>query len=101
VSAIQLMVYNLGGPLVLVVIQAVQTSRTLYLGGTTGPVAAMTPSQLDALDAGYTYSLLWVAGIAVVVGAAALGIGFSARQIAAAQHNIEVFEAGELDAEQA
>ena len=98
VSAIQLMVYNLGGPLVLVVIQAVQTSRTLYLGGTTGPVADMTPSQLDALDAGYTYSLLWVAGIAVVVGAAALGIGFSARQIATAQHTREAFEAGELRA---
>ena len=32
VSAITLMVQNLGGPLVLVVIQAVQTSRTLYLG---------------------------------------------------------------------
>ena len=31
VSAITLMVQNLGGPLVLVVIQAVQTSRTLYL----------------------------------------------------------------------
>ena len=100
VSAIQLMVYNLGGPLVLVVIQAVQTSRTLYLGGTTGPVKDMTPSQLDALDAGYTYSLLWVAGIAVVVGAAALGIGFSARQIATAQHTREAFEAGELEAEE-
>ncbi|MDT5098783.1 MAG: hypothetical protein QOC76_2520 [Mycobacterium sp.] len=97
VSAIQLMVYNLGGPLVLVVIQAVQTSRTLYLGGTTGPVSGMTSSQLDALDHGYTYSLLWVAGIAVVVGAAALGIGFSARQIAAAQHTREAFEAGELE----
>ncbi len=33
VSSVTLMVYNLGGPLVLVVIQAVQTSRTLYLGG--------------------------------------------------------------------
>lgn len=97
VSAIQLMVYNLGGPLVLVVIQAVQTSRTLYLGGTTGPVHEMTSSQLDALDHGYTYSLLWVAGIAVVVGAAALGIGFTARQIAAAQHTREAFEAGELE----
>jgi EmrB/QacA subfamily drug resistance transporter len=96
VSAIQLMVYNLGGPIVLVVIQAVQTSRTLYLGGTTGPVADMTPSQLDALDAGYTYSLLWVAGIAVAVGAAALGIGFTARQIATAQHTREAVEAGEL-----
>ena len=38
VSAVTLMVYNLGGPLMLVFIQAVQTSRTLYLGGTTGPV---------------------------------------------------------------
>ena len=97
VSAIQLMVYNLGGPLVLVVIQAVITSRTLYLGGTTGPVSDMTPAQLDALDAGYTYSLLWVAGIAVVVGAAALGIGFSASQIAHAINDREAFEAGELD----
>ena len=68
VSAITLMVQNLGGPLVLVVIMAVQTSRTLYLGGTTGPVKNMTPAQLDALGYGYTYSLLWVAGIAILVG---------------------------------
>jgi EmrB/QacA subfamily drug resistance transporter len=96
VSAITLMVQNLGGPLMLVVIQAVQTSRTLYLGGTTGPVHAMTPAQLDALDHGYTYSLLWVAAAAVLVGGAALGIGFSARQIATAQHTREAVEAGEL-----
>jgi hypothetical protein len=38
VSAVTLMVQNLGGPVVLVVIQAVQVSRTLYLGGTTGAV---------------------------------------------------------------
>ena len=43
ISAIILMVQNLGGPLVLVIVAAVQTSRTLYLGGTTGPVADMTP----------------------------------------------------------
>jgi EmrB/QacA subfamily drug resistance transporter len=96
VSSITLMVQNLGGPLMLVVIQAVQTSRTLYLGGTTGPVKHMTPAQLDALDAGYTYSLLWVAGTAILVGIAALGIGFSARQIATAQHTREAVEAGEL-----
>jgi EmrB/QacA subfamily drug resistance transporter len=96
VSSITLMVQNLGGPVVLVVIQAVQTSRTLYLGGTTGPVKDMTPSQLDALGHGYTYSLLWVAGVAVLVGAAALFIGFTARQIAAAQHTREAVEAGEL-----
>ncbi|MBV8929936.1 MAG: MFS transporter [Mycobacteriaceae bacterium] len=96
VSAITLMVQNLGGPLVLVVIQAVQTSRTLYLGGTTGRVGSMTPAQLNALDRGYTYSLLWVAAVAVLVGASALLIGFSARQIAAAQYTREAVEAGEL-----
>lgn len=96
VSAVTLMVYNLGGPMVLVVIQAVQTSRTLYLGGTTGPVKNMTPAELDALGHGYTYSLLWVAAIAVVVGAAALFIRFSVAQIARAQHTLEAVEAGEL-----
>jgi len=95
-SAIFLMVQNLGGPLVLVVIQAVQTSRTLYLGGTTGPVKDMTPAQLDALGHGYTYSLLWVAGIGVLVGVAAFWIGYSARDIARAQHTREAVEAGEL-----
>ncbi|HEU4361182.1 MAG TPA: MFS transporter [Mycobacterium sp.] len=96
VSAITLMVQNLGGPVVLVIVQAVQTSRTLYLGGTTGPVKNMTPAQLDALGHGYTYSLLWVAAIAVLVGAPALFIGFSANQIARAQHTREAVEAGEL-----
>jgi EmrB/QacA subfamily drug resistance transporter len=96
VSAITLMVQNLGGPVVLVVIMAVQTSRTLYLGGTMGPVKDMTPAQLDALGYGYTYSLLWVAGVAIIVGVAAFWIGFSARQIATAQHTREAVEAGEL-----
>jgi hypothetical protein len=96
ISAITLMVQNLGGPLVLVIIQAVQTSRTLYLGGTTGPVAEMNSAQLDALDAGYTYSLLWIAAVAVMVGGSALFIGYSARQIDAAQHTREAVEAGEL-----
>ncbi|MCB1288536.1 MAG: MFS transporter, partial [Mycobacterium sp.] len=96
ISALTLMAQSLGGPLVLVIIQAVQISRTLYLGGTTGPVADMTPAQLDALDAGYTYSLLWVAAVAVLVGASALFIGYSAKQIAAAQHTREAVEAGEL-----
>ncbi len=96
VSSITLMVQNLGGPLMLVVIQAVQTSRTLFLGGTTGPVKDMTAAQLDALDKGYTYSLLWVAGVAILVGIAAFWIGFSARQIATAQYTREAVEAGEL-----
>jgi EmrB/QacA subfamily drug resistance transporter len=96
ISAITLMAQNLGGPMVLVIIQAVQISRTLYLGGTTGPVADMTPAQLDALDAGYTYSLLWIAAVAVLVGFSALFIGYTAKQIAAAQHTREAVEAGEL-----
>ncbi len=50
-------------------IQAVITSRTLYLGGTTGPVKNMNPAQLHALDHGYTYGLLWVAAVALLVGA--------------------------------
>ncbi|HZQ31085.1 MAG TPA: MFS transporter [Mycobacterium sp.] len=88
VSAITLMVMNLGGPMVLVVIQAVQTSRTLYLEKTTKPAYA--------LDHGYTYSLLWIAAVAVFVGISAACIRFSARQIAAAQHTREAVEAGEL-----
>ena len=96
VSAVTLMVQNLGGPVVLVVIQAVQVSRTLYLGGTSGPVDDMTSVQLDALDAGYTYSLLWIAAVAVLVGVSAFFIRFSASQIAAAQHTREAVEAGEI-----
>jgi len=96
VSAIQLMVYNLGGPLVLVVIQAVITSRTLYLGGTTGPVKNMDSSQLHALDQGYTYGLLWVAAVAVIVGGAALFIGYSADQVAHAQEVKDAIDQGDL-----
>ncbi|TRW80653.1 MFS transporter [Mycolicibacterium sp. 018/SC-01/001] len=95
-SSVTLMVFNLGGPLVLVVVQAVQVSRTLYLGGTTGPVKNMTPAQLDALGHGYTYALLWVAAIAILVGVAALFIGYSARDIARARETREAVEAGEL-----
>jgi EmrB/QacA subfamily drug resistance transporter len=96
VSAIALMLQNLGGPVVLAVIQAVITSRTLYLGGTTGPVKDMTEAQLGALDAGYSYGLLWVAAVAVLVGAAALFIGYTASQVAHAQEVKDAIDAGEL-----
>ena len=56
----------------------------------------MNSAQLDALDAGYTYSLLWIAAVAVLVGGSALFIGYSAQQIDAAQHTREAVEAGEL-----
>src|SRR5580698_9267076 len=84
-SAIALMLQNLGGPVVLAVIQAVITSRTLYLGGTNGPVKNMNAAQLHALDQGYTYGLLWVAGVAVIVGGVSLLIGYTAEQLAHAQ----------------
>jgi EmrB/QacA subfamily drug resistance transporter len=96
VSAIALMLQNLGGPVVLAVIQAVITSRTLYLGGTTGPVKKMNPAQLHALDQGYTYGLLWVAAVAVIVGAVALFIGYTSEQVAHAQEVKEAIDAGEL-----
>jgi len=96
VSAIALMLQNLGGPLVLAVVQAVITSRTLYLGGTTGPVKRMSPEQLTALDHGYTYGLLWVAAVAVIVGGVALFIGYTAQQVAHAQEVKDALDAGEL-----
>ncbi len=96
VSAIALMLQNLGGPVVLAIIQAVITSRTLYLGGTTGPVKKMDPAQLHALDQGYAYGLLWVAGVAVIVGAVALFIGYTSQQVAHAQDVKEAIDAGEL-----
>ena len=96
VSAIALMLQNLGGPLVLAIIQAVITSRTLYLGGTTGPVKNMDAAQLHALDQGYAYGLLWVAAVAVVVGAVALFIGYTADQVAHAQEVKDAIDQGEL-----
>jgi EmrB/QacA subfamily drug resistance transporter len=96
VSAIALMLQNLGGPVVLAVIQAVITSRTLYLGGTTGPVKKMNEAQLHALDQGYSYGLLWVAAVAVIVGAVALFIGYTAAQVAHAQEVKDAIDAGEL-----
>ncbi|KUI26767.1 MFS transporter [Mycobacterium sp. GA-2829] len=96
VSAIALMLQNLGGPVVLAVIQAVITSRTLYLGGTTGPVKNMDDTQIAALDAGYTYGLLWVAAVAVLVGGAALLIGYTSQQVAHAQEVKDAIDAGEL-----
>lgn len=96
VSAIALMLQNLGGPVILAIVQAVITSRTLYLGGTTGPVKNMNDAQLNALDHGYTYGLLWVAGVAVIVGVAALFIGYTSREVAQAQEVKDALDAGEL-----
>jgi EmrB/QacA subfamily drug resistance transporter len=84
-SAISLMLQNLGGPVVLALIMAFVTSRTLQLGGTNGPAKFMNPAQLYALEHGYTYGLLLLAGVAILVSAVALLIGYTAQQVAHAQ----------------
>ena len=84
-SAIALMLQSLAGPVLLAVIQAAITSRTLHLGGTTGPVKFMNAAQLHALDRGYTYGLLWLAGVVILLGGVAKLIGYTAQQVGRAQ----------------
>jgi EmrB/QacA subfamily drug resistance transporter len=83
--AIAVMLQNLGAPLVLVAIQVAVTSRTLHLGGTNGPVKAMNSAQLHALDQGYTFGLLCLAGVVALLCGAALFIDYTAQQVAHAQ----------------
>jgi EmrB/QacA subfamily drug resistance transporter len=92
-SAIAVTLTNLGGPLVLMAIQAVITLHTLHLGGAGGPAKFMNAAQLDALDHGFTYGLLWLGGVVILLGGVALFIGYTARQVGQAQ---EVGDAEEL-----
>ena len=85
VAAIIVMLQSLGGPLVLVVIQVVITLHTRHLGGADGPVEVMNAAQLHALDLGYTYGLLWLAGVAVLLCGVALLIGYTKQQVAHAK----------------
>ena len=84
-SAITVMFQNLGAPLVLVATQVAITTRTLHLGGTTGPVKAMNAAQRHALDHGYTYGLLCLAGVVILLCGVALLIRYTAEQVAHAQ----------------
>jgi EmrB/QacA subfamily drug resistance transporter len=94
-SAITVMLQSLAGPLVLAFIQATITSRTLHLGGTRGPVKYMNAAQLQALDRGYTYGLLWLAGVVILLGAVALLIGYTAQHVAQAQEANKAIDARE------
>ena len=71
-SAVSVMLRSLGGPLVLGVVQVAITSRTLHLGGTTGPVKVMNDVQLYALDHGYTFGLLCLGGVVILMCGVAL-----------------------------
>ncbi|MBY0291200.1 MAG: MFS transporter [Mycobacteriaceae bacterium] len=84
-SAIAVMLQGLGGPVVLAVIQAIITSRTLTLGGTSGPVTLMNDAQLDALDRGFTYGLSWLAGVVILLVVVVSLIGYTAQQVGQAQ----------------
>jgi MFS family permease len=95
-SAIAAMLQILGAPVVLGAIQAVVTSRTLHLGGISGPVKFMNDAQLHALDRGYAYGLLWLAGVVVLLGAVALFMGYTAQQVAHAQQVTKAVDAEEL-----
>src|ERR1700722_735552 len=95
-SAISVMLQNLSGPLVLVAIQVIITTRTLHLGGTNGPVKGMDATQLHALDKGYTYGLLWLAGVVIVLCGVALLIRYTAQQVAHAQKVKNAIDAAEL-----
>jgi EmrB/QacA subfamily drug resistance transporter len=94
-AAIAMMLQILGAPVVLTVIQAVITSRTLQLGGTSGPVKFMNAAQLHALDRGYTYGLLWLGGVVILIGVVALLIGYTSQQVAHAQKAEEAIHAEE------
>jgi hypothetical protein len=94
-SAIALMLQSLGGPIVLAVIQDIITSRTLHLGGTSGPVKSMNAAQSNALDHGFTYGLLWLAGVVILIAGVALLMGYTAQQVAHAQEVKKAIDAGE------
>lgn len=80
----------------MTVIQAAITSRTMSLGGTNRPVRILNPEQLHALDQGYTHGLLWLAGVSLLVGVAALFISYTAQEVAHAQEVKKAMDAGEL-----
>jgi EmrB/QacA subfamily drug resistance transporter len=84
-SAVSVMLRSLGGPLVLGVVQVGITSRTLHLGGTTGPVKVMNDVQLYAQDHGYTFGLLCLGGVVILMCGVALLINYTAQQVAVAQ----------------
>lgn len=84
-SAVAMMLQNFGEPVLIAIVQVAVTLRTIASGGVNGSALSMNGSQLDALNHGYTYGMLWLAGAAVLIVVVALGIRYTARQVAYAQ----------------
>ncbi|SIR85526.1 hypothetical protein SAMN05445060_1138, partial [Williamsia sterculiae] len=84
-TALAQVAQDLGGAIGLVMVGAVVTSRTLSLGGTTGPVETMNADQLDALANGYGLAFVCCAGIAVVAGVVVLFMRFTPDDVAEGQ----------------
>ena len=81
-SAVSVMLRSLGGPLVLAPVEVAITLRTLHLGGTSGPAKAMNAVQRNALDHGYTFGLLCLGGVVILMCGVALLINYTAQQVA-------------------
>ncbi|MBF6354647.1 MFS transporter [Nocardia higoensis] len=85
-SAVGQMFMNLGTPMAIGILTPVAVSRTLSMGGSTGPVSGMTEAEIVALGEGYTLVLAVCAGVAMLIGLIALTLRFTPRDIARAQH---------------
>jgi hypothetical protein len=53
---------------------------------------------LHALDHGYTYGLLWLAGVVILLGGVGLFIGYTAEQVGRAQEVKKAFDLGDAPA---
>jgi hypothetical protein len=55
----------------------------------------MNAAQLHALDRGYTYGLLWLGGVVILLGGVALLIDYTSQQVAHAQQAKKAIDAEE------
>ncbi|MFB7717195.1 MULTISPECIES: MFS transporter [unclassified Nocardia] len=85
-SAVGQMFMNMGTPFAVGVLSPVALSRTLSLGGSTGKVTEMNPTQIEALGSGYTLVLLVCAIGTAVLGVLALTLRYTPAQLQQAQH---------------
>ncbi|MFE9784126.1 MFS transporter [Nocardia salmonicida] len=85
-AAVGQMFMNLATPIAIGLLSPIAASRTLSLGGTDGRAADMSPTQIDALNSGYTLVLFVCAILAVLAALVALTLRFTPHQLVQAQH---------------